>query len=93
LTVKRSEFYRLTSTSVTDLQNIDLQGSNQVILKFDTAVAGQEGALQNSQAPNEVNYMLLQKDDPALIIVSNDGYLYFRSLGAYDTFLYVWVVR
>ena len=93
MTVKRSEFYTLTSTSSTDLQSIDLQGSKQVVLKYFTVMAGQTGILQNTQNPAELEYMIFEKGDSPITCFSNDGYLYFRSLGAYITQLHVWVIR
>ena len=92
MTVKRSEFYRILSKDDTDLQSIDLQGSKQVILKFFTGIDGHTAALQDSLNPNETNYLLFEKGDNFIVCASNDGYLYFRSLGVWDSFLHVWVI-
>ncbi len=91
MSVKRSEFYSITSTSADDFQAVDLQGAKQVMMRLTSTDDANTGRIQNDRIIGS-NSLELKRTDPVLVMNSNDGYLWFVATVNPAT-LQVWVVR
>lgn len=91
LSVKRSEFYSITSTGADDFQSVDLQGAKQVMFRLTSSNDVDTGYIQNDRIIGS-NSLELKRTDPVLVMNSNDGYLWFVASVSAAT-LQVWVVR
>lgn len=90
----RSEFFTITSTSITDFQPIDLSGAREVVMVLNKDLAGTSGFISNDPFVSDARFPITATQDmPPLVVHSTDNRLYFVAGTNNETVLYVWVIR